>query len=404
MSLALRTRVEPFGAWVRLSDGTVLALDRGAAGELGLDGGEAWSAPAPKGTRSSSPGWRAPIELHVAITSRCSMGCAGCYQNVSADGDHVSLDALETTLAAAARAGVFTVAFGGGEPLTHPALVEIGARARAHGLAPVVTTSGVGLTEERARALGVFAQVNVSHDGVDGGYRAVRGFSGATIAERAIELLVAAGVPVGVNLVLTRETFGDDGATFVATARALAERGVRELQLLRYKPRGRAATLEYLDRRLTPMQIERLPALLDRLVALGGPSIRIDCSLLPLLSDRFTSADDAVKLDRLGVMGCEAAGLLGAVDVHGRLGGCSFVDASTTHADRLGDGSIVDPALDVLRRYASAPPEPCARCAIAPICKGGCKAVSMHLERRLDAPDPECPRVRRHRAIGVEPR
>jgi radical SAM protein with 4Fe4S-binding SPASM domain len=143
-----------------------------------------------------------------------------------------------------------------------------------------------------------------------------------------------------------------------------------------------------------------LPSALERLVARqaqGGPSLRIDCALVPFLSTRF---DDLEALRKLGVMGCEAGGALAAVKVDGRLAPCSFasaidVDARATSALR---GAFVAPPPELARwrTVADAPPEPCASCAIRAVCRGGCKIVSAHLGDDPFAPDPECPRVRAH--------
>ncbi len=394
--MTARARAERFGAWVRFDDANLVALDRAAAGRLGVQGGALWEG-AP-GTTTDRP--VAPLELHVAVTSRCPASCPGCYLDAGPTGAHVPLASLEATLAAAARAGVFTIAFGGGEPLTHPELPALARIARAHGLLPVVTTSGLGLTADKARALEGFAQVNVSHDGAAGDYEVVRGFDGAPAAERAMRLLAEAGIPVGANVVLTRASFGEEGERLEATAARVAACGAGELQLLRYKPAGRAASLDYLARRLSPAQVRAFPAALARLVARqgeGGPSVRIDCALVPFLSTRF---DDADALRKLGVMGCEAAGALSAVKVDGRLAPCSFAEAVDVDARAPSSlraaFSAPPPALARWRDVADAPPEPCASCAIRAVCRGGCKIVSAHLGADPLAPDPECPRVRAH--------
>jgi pyrroloquinoline quinone biosynthesis protein E len=252
--------------------------------------------------------------------------------------------------------------------MTHPRLGELAEHARRRGLVPVVTTSGIGLTEARARTLSSFAQVNVSHDGVDGAYESVRGFSGERVAERAIAMLVDAGIPVGANLVLTRDSF----ASLEATCAHLSSLGAREVQLLRYKPAGRAASIEYLTKRLSPSQVVELPSVIRRVV--GRISVRIDCALVPLVAGEFSVED----LLALGVMGCEAGRGLAAVDVRGEESPCSFTRGR---------------APDAYRDYAKALPEPCASCSIRSVCRGGCRVVAEHLGD-VNAPDPECPRVR----------
>jgi radical SAM protein with 4Fe4S-binding SPASM domain len=221
----------------------------------------------------------------------------------------------------------------------------------------------------------------------------VRGFDAAGVADRAIRLLCEAGVPVGVNLVLTRESFEHVGAS----AAHVASLGARELQLLRYKPAGRAASLDYLAKRLAPAQIDAFYPLLEALVAQHGDglSVRIDCALVPYLSRHVS---DARRLERWGIFGCEAGRHLAAVTRESSLVPCSFssphgaATVTVTAFDSVWDH---DSALDAFRSYVASPPEPCASCSIARVCRGGCKIVSEHLEPREGgfAPDPECPRV-----------
>jgi radical SAM protein with 4Fe4S-binding SPASM domain len=378
----MKSRVEYFGAWILVDDGTLVAVDRPLARSLGVDGDALWNL------RSPPP--PAPLEAHVAVTSRCPVACQGCYQDAGPSGSHVSLDSLTRTLDALAQRGVFTVAFGGGEPLTRDDLATLAARARERGMVPVFTTSGIGLRDEHLRALAGFAQVNVSHDGVHGAYRSARGFDGASVAERAIAALVARSIPVGVNLVLTRSTF----AHVEATADRVRALGARELQLLRYKPAGRAK-LDYLAQRLTRAQALEVGPLLERLVARhrDALSIRVDCALVPFVA---AHGFDAQTLERWGIFGCEAGRHLAAVDREGHLAPCSFAPAtSSDRLDRWGE----DETLEAFRAFAASPPEPCASCQARAACRGGCKVVSAHLlsDAHMFSSDPECPRVIAHR-------
>ncbi|MDI1481621.1 radical SAM protein [Polyangium sp. y55x31] len=383
------SRPEPFGAWVRLDDRTLVAVDHALAARLGVPVGQPADAPAPP----------RPLEVHLAVNARCHAPCADCYLDARPDGAEPSLDELRARLVTAAELGASTVAFGGGEPLLREDLGALAAFARSLGLVPVMTTSGFGLREERAKELRAFAQINVSHDGVGGAYAAVRGFDGARVAERAIEVLARAKIPVGVNLVLTRRSFEH----LDATAERVADLGAGELQLLRYKPQGRAAGIGYFEARLSAAQREALWPAITAIVHRRRLSVRIDCALVPLLSEALAEEPRAAEiLASLGVFGCEAGRYLGALDVAGRAAPCSFSPSSSEEIDRF-------------RAYHAAPPEPCASCTLFPVCRGGCQVVSRHAggsgaqlglsERSPRAstantfrPDPECPRVRRDEA------
>jgi radical SAM protein with 4Fe4S-binding SPASM domain len=376
----MKHRVEHFGAWIRVHDNTLVAVDRELARSLHIKDNGLWND-------RVAPPHSLPLEVHVAVTSRCPADCSGCYQSATRDGEDVALETLAQRLDDIARMGAFTVAFGGGEPALRDDLGVIARMARDRGLVPVVTTSGIGVNAERARALRDFAQVNVSHDGVAGGYAAVRGFDGEAIADRAVRALVEAGVRVGINHVLTRQNVDALSATLQHT-RML---GASEIQLLRYKPAGRAASLEYLTRRLTNAQSRTLGESLSVLAAQheGHLSIRIDCAMIPLVSE---SLGDAETLARFGVFGCEAGRHLGAIRRDGTLVGCSFVTEGPAHTTPASERWHNAPELMRFRDSVRAPEEPCASCNVHSVCRGGCRIVSNHISGTY-GPDPECPKV-----------
>lgn len=392
----MRLRFEPWGAWAKLDQeietpygmrAAIVGLARDEVRALGLDGEDAW-----KNDAAPTP----PIEVHVAVTSQCGAGCEGCYLDAKPDGAHVPHEDLMRTFDALERSGVFTVAFGGGEPTLRDDLGDLAVQAKKRGITPVVTTSGIGLTAAKVERLRELAQVNVSYDGVGDDYEKVRGFDGANAAERAIKMLKAAGIKVGVNVVLTQETFENLSST-IARAKEL---GAVEAQLLRYKPAGRAASsLDYLAKRLRPEQALAFSQTLRELVSehCGSDfSIRVDCALVPFFSADRELANDPERLARFGIFGCEAGGALAAVRSDGRVAPCSFAGPTETRGEHI-DDQDADAMLNQWRAYAAAPMEPCASCTLRNVCRGGCKIVSGFVDH-AHGPDPECPRVRAHRA------
>ncbi|MDR3667913.1 MAG: radical SAM protein [Ignavibacteriaceae bacterium] len=80
-------------------------------------------------------------------TSKCNLYCDGCYRKN--DNSHKSLQAIEEEL------NVFTrlrkcdgVSIAGGDPLTHPEIIEIVRMVKAKGLKPILNTNGLALTKE----------------------------------------------------------------------------------------------------------------------------------------------------------------------------------------------------------------------------------------------------------------
>ena len=80
-------------------------------------------------------------------TSKCNLYCDGCYRKN--ENAHKSLQIIEEEL------NVFTrlrkcdgVSIAGGDPLTHPQIVEIVRMVKAKGLKPILNTNGLALTKE----------------------------------------------------------------------------------------------------------------------------------------------------------------------------------------------------------------------------------------------------------------
>ncbi len=352
------SRPTEFGAWVRFGDSLLLGVDHGLAEQLGVPSGLALSIT------------NGPLEVHIAITSRCYAPCVGCYLDARPDGEDVPLHVLHERIEMAAKQGASTVAFGGGEPLLHPDLASLAAFARRKNLVPVVTTSGAGLTKTSALLLRDFAQVNVSYDGAGQAYEAVRGYDGRAQAERALVALADAGIAVGINFVVARGSVDN----LFQTAERVKELGATEMQLLRYKPVGRAASATYDDMRLTPEQVETLWKVIGGVVQRGGLRVRIDCAMVPLISPALKTVG-VDKVLSLGVFGCEASRRLGAITAQGDVAPCSFLKGQS--------------AVNV---YHETLPKPCSECSLAPVCRGGCQAVSMFRHGQF-SPDPECPHV-----------
>jgi hypothetical protein len=80
-------------------------------------------------------------------TSKCNLYCDGCYRRN--EDAHKSLQTIEEEL------NVFTrlrkcdgVSIAGGDPLTHPQIIEIVRMVKAKGLKPILNTNGLALTKE----------------------------------------------------------------------------------------------------------------------------------------------------------------------------------------------------------------------------------------------------------------
>ncbi len=175
---------------------------------------------------------RAPLVAHWAVTYRCNLHCAFCY---SESGPQRALGPTAETrrrlVERLASWGVLEVALGGGEPTVLPDFPELLAAIRTAGLVPNVTTNGTVRGEAVVRALADHAGVvHLSADRPDL-LDAARGAGVFARLRETAGVFRAAGVRLGVNLLLTPDNVGDLGRSL----RALLDLGVQGVTLLRPK-------------------------------------------------------------------------------------------------------------------------------------------------------------------------
>jgi len=84
-----------------------------------------------------------PELVDLKITNWCDTGCSFCYQNSTVAGSHADSTAIIEILKALAKAKVFEVAIGGGEPTKHPAFADIISACVDNGIVPNFTTRSI---------------------------------------------------------------------------------------------------------------------------------------------------------------------------------------------------------------------------------------------------------------------
>ena len=344
----------------------------------------------PSGQRSAEPFIqpRAPFEAHLTIGHRCDQGCQGCYIDALPDGpEDLPLAEWRQVLAHLAELGVYHVALGAGESTPIQSFITLAHEARRLGMTPNLSTAGSGLTPSLAKELSVFGRVHLSLDGTAAAHERVRGHGGFESGLMSLRILRAFHPRVGVNCVVTRENFDELGSLL----RLVKREGVRDVELLRFKPAGRGTRIfDRMD--MTPIQYATF---VDRVLGLGRRlhlHIRLDCSFAPLVCSAGIKPS---RLLRAGLAGCVGGSWLVSVDGRGRLGACSFDTAATNLGWRdLGQTNIFADYTEWTRHA----PEPCSSCEYLEICRGGCHVVARHLTGNFFAPDPSCPRVASMRA------
>ncbi len=374
----MRVRYEPFGGIIVLDrPAATLHVNRAWMRRLGYADSPLWAP--------GHGGLSAPVTAHFAVTHRCPLGCTYC-SNRAGEAASAELTTAEIMAALDVLAGmrVFTVAFGGGEPLTRPDIFDLARYARRLGLCPTLTTNGILVDDACADACRVFDHIHVSLDGVGDTYRAVRGVDGFAAAATGLELLRRERIPVGVNCVVTRANFDH----LEELAHFLRANGVTDLLLLRLQPSGRA-TDGYLEHRLTPQQRRELHPLLRRLGRRHHIRWSVDCGTLPFL---YWHRPQRTHLRLTGGEGCRAGSEIVEIDAGGRAHPCSFTPEALGVAElAAGWGSAA--GFERFRHWADHAPEPCRSCRYLDLCHGGCRNVALALTGDFAAPDPECPFV-----------
>ncbi|MEZ4398455.1 MAG: radical SAM protein [Kofleriaceae bacterium] len=393
---ARRSRIEAFGAIVQLTRPRALVfVDRDRARHLGLEGGAAWADPAADGELDRGP-LSAPLEAHLQLTNRCDAGCAGCYTgaNPAAGAGEWGLAEWRRAIDALADAGVFHVALGGGESAVLPWLGELVDHARARGVVPNLTTSGLAGLDRLLPIAEHFGQINVSLDGLGATYGAVRGFDGFARADAAIRALRSVKREIGINVVVTRANFDELPGLFAYARR----RRLTEVELLRWKPAGRGAAV-YQRLRCTDAQHRALLPTVLAATKRHRVRVKLDCSYTPMIAHHDPGP---ALLAALAVYGCTGGDFLIGAKPTGAITACSFAAPPPPlgdHRPTVTELGAYWSRPDAFGRFRAwrAPAEPCASCAYLPQCRGGCRVVSGHAGD-LGAPDPECPRVVDHAA------
>lgn len=375
----MKYRFESFGGILALENPPMLVhVDRDFMRSLGHEHSLLWE-------KQKTSHLSAPLEVHFSVTNACSLRCGHCYMDSGErDAGEMPAEDFRKAVDMLAGMGVFHMALGGGEALERPDFFELAAYVRASGIVPNLTTNGLLMTKESAAKCRIFGQVNVSINGVDNINGAGQGPGALPERVRAVDLLLEAGVTVGLNCVVTRQNFDQ----LAGVLSFVGKRGLADVEFLRLKPSGRGK-LNYFERRLTPEQNREFYPTIRRLSLQYEVPAKIDCSFVPMFC---WHRPDKMMMEQFSVYGCEAGNVLLGVRSDGRFAGCSFLSGEENifELPKLWNGSE---HLARLRNWIDQAPEPCQSCDYLDICKGGCRAVAGFVAGDTFATDPECPFV-----------
>jgi MoaA/NifB/PqqE/SkfB family radical SAM enzyme len=109
-----------------------------------------------------------PLAVHLEIIGACNLTCSHCFAGTLPRNQHpLTLAEMNTLFIDLAAMGSFRLGLTGGEPLLRKDLFDILDAATARGLHPCLTTNGLLITEDVARAFGKreLVWLNVSLEG-----------------------------------------------------------------------------------------------------------------------------------------------------------------------------------------------------------------------------------------------
>ncbi len=148
------------------------------------------------------------------MTQRCNLKCVHCYarsEDISYDNELTHEQSL-AMIDDLADFGVPVLLFSGGEPLTHPRLVEYAQYAVKKGMRAVISTNGTLITKEKAKILKEIglSYVGISLDGLEETHDLFRGVKGSyQKALAAIENCKEAGIKVGLRFTINKRNVKD---------------------------------------------------------------------------------------------------------------------------------------------------------------------------------------------------
>lgn len=212
-----------------------------------------------------------PETLDIQITNKCHFGCEVCYQNSTSSDEHADKDLIEGVLKSF-KMPPYQVAFGGGEPTTHPDFPEILRLTREFGSVPNYTTAGYLVRDD------IIAATNEFCGGVALTYHVFKGAQWFRNTYLTWHEALAKHIQRNVHVIADNTIL----KALTALQEMLPETGPLNLVLLAYYPLGRGTL-----KQLMPKSVyqERLPKILAELRE-QGCQIAFSEGLLPYFFSR----------------------------------------------------------------------------------------------------------------------
>jgi radical SAM protein with 4Fe4S-binding SPASM domain len=317
-----------------------------------------------------------PVSVTVQITERCNLRCTHCAVDSAPDRKPAWTEEMVEQLFDQIGNSQPILDLTGGEPLmAWPILHRFGAEAARRSILWGFTSNGTLMDEQKAqtlKALNVYA-VKISLDGLRTSHERVRGPGSFERAVRAIRILRAKDITVGVQTALGMHNISD----LPELIQFLDDDDVNTLILFPLMPMGRQAG--------NTRDVVRGTALRDLVLSVRGQTtrrLRIHMEL-PQCGSLMHAEEDNVSVR------CIVGHML-----HFTAGGeawpCPIYPyrLGTLHDDTV--LSLMDHKLQAALRSRDGILGACGSCRSFSKCGGGCRAVAFMSSNNIYAPDPYC--------------
>jgi MoaA/NifB/PqqE/SkfB family radical SAM enzyme len=212
-----------------------------------------------------------PDQVTISITEECPNNCIHCALPDTKNQAKLTPEAVKSTIDQVLEMGTTFVIFDGGEPLTYPGLEYLINHVDPAKAICGMFTSGVGLTEERARSLkeaGLYS-LTVSFDSAfEDKHDYVRGRKGVfNSAVEAIKNGLKADLLVNMYVVLSKDNVNELEQIYTLAS----ELGVHELSLYEIVPTGR--WMNHASEIMNPINVRKFDNFLSTAREKEGPRV-----------------------------------------------------------------------------------------------------------------------------------
>lgn len=329
-----------------------------------------------------------PAYVVWELTLRCDQACRHCGSRaVQARPDELSTAEALAVVDQLVEMQAKEVVLIGGEAYLHPGFLQIVAALAGKGITPVMTSGGIGISPELARAMAQagLKRISISVDGLEANHNAIRkrkdSFAQTT---RALQAVVAAGMDASANTHFNRWNQGDLEALY-AHLRAL---GVRSWQIQITAALGRAA-----DQPEMLFQPWDLVQFVPRVAALKRQGLKDGLLIMPGNNLGYFGPEEALLRSPFAggaehFQGCQAGKYVMGIESDGAVKGCPSLQTEAYVGGNLRQDPLQEiwqnsPQLSFRRKAKAEIEAPalderaplwgfCQSCPYAEVCQGGC--------------------------------